>query len=226
MVAHSIRHTIFWSVLFGILTFQKFTTSWAWTTTPPSCPLTFRTIVTTPTATTTPRCSSSSNSVLTRLWASPSSPPPDPKEEIVCYDFKPRYYYFSSQNKNDDRNITNNFLDDLTPPPVNFARDSILFSENPATRKNNAMTMAWTWCSSNLPPILTGCWPWRKTTRPSQDPFGALYNMCLVRIPTIAIGCVYLRNLLEDHPLIMDLGQGAFEMSPIVVLTVLAFILA
>ena len=45
-------------------------------------------------------------------------------------------------------------------------------------------------------------------------------------IPTIGIGIVYIKNLVEGHPLIMDFGQGAFEMSPIAVFAVLALILA
>ena len=59
-----------------------------------------------------------------------------------------------------------------------------------------------------------------------HNPFGALYNMVLVRIPTIGIALVYLHNLWEGHGWIVDFGRGAFEMSPIVVLSVLAFILA
>jgi len=130
------------------------------------------------------------------------------------------------RNATSSSSASSSFLDDLTPPPFNFARDSILFSENPATRRNNAMTQLWNLCQQYLPSIMTGVWPWRDVSHMEHNPFGALYNMFLVRIPTIGIGLVYLHNLWEGHGLIVDFGQGAFEMSPFVVLSVLALILA
>jgi hypothetical protein len=119
-----------------------------------------------------------------------------------------------------------NYLDDLTPPPINWARDSILFSENPATARNNGVVETWRLCKEYLPPVFTGTWSWRDTSITDRNPLGAIYNMLVVRIPTMGIGFVYIKNLTEGHPLIMDIGQGAFEMSPVVVLSVLALILA
>lgn len=119
------------------------------------------------------------------------------------------------------------YLDDLTPPPINWSRDSILFSENPATkRNNNAALDIWNWCQRSLPPPVTGVWPWREADRIAGDPLGAIYNMMVVRVPVLVVGLVYFKNLWESHPLIMDIGQGPFEVSPIVVFSVLAFILA
>lgn len=84
----------------------------------------------------------------------------------------------------------------------------------------------WKICRQYLPPVFTGTWPWRDSDITERNPLGALYNMIVVRIPTIGIGIVYVKNLIEGHPLIMDFGQGAFEMSPLAVFAVLALILA
>jgi hypothetical protein len=123
-----------------------------------------------------------------------------------------------------------NYIDDLTPPPINLARDSILFSENPSTQRNNNSALdAWKFCKSNLPAVFTGAWPWRENeqkTLANHNPVGGLYNMAFVRLPVIAIVLLYSRNLVEGHPLIMDIGDGPFEMNPLIVYSVLALILA
>ena len=54
----------------------------------------------------------------------------------------------------------------------------------------------------------------------------ALYNIAFVRLPVIGVGIAYINNVLHGHPLIMDIGQGPTEISPIIVLSVLALILA
>jgi len=157
---------------------------------------------------------------------------PDDEEIFFRYDPYRRLSHDGTKNINSSKNTnatlpsSSSFLDDLTPPPFNFARDSILFSDNPATRRNNAMTQLWGVCQKYLPPVMTGTWPWRDPSIMEHNPFGALYNMVLVRIPTIGIALVYLHNLWEGHGWIVDFGRGAFEMSPIVVLSVLALILA
>lgn len=142
------------------------------------------------------------------------------EEEVFTYNVKSRFLINSSNS------TSANYLDDLTPPPINWARDSILFSENPATKRNNAAVQVWKICRQYLPPVFTGTWPWRDSDITERNPLGALYNMIVVRIPTIGIGIVYVKNLIEGHPLIMDFGQGAFEMSPLAVFAVLALILA
>jgi hypothetical protein len=170
---------------------------------------------------------------ITQLWLST-----DEEEIFFRYDLQQRHYLSNDSVRNNKRNTnattasqsssssSSSFLDDLTPPPFNFARDSILFSENPATRRNNAMTQLWGVCQTYLPPVMTGIWPWKDPSVMERNPFGALYNMVLVRIPTIGIGLVYIHNLWDGHGWIVDFGRGAFEMSPIVVFSVLAFILA
>ena len=149
-----------------------------------------------------------------------SDPSNNKEEEVFTYNVKSRFLINSSNS------TSANYLDDLTPPPINWARDSILFSENPATKRNNAAVQVWKICRQYLPPVFTGTWPWRDSNITERNPLGALYNMIVVRIPTIGIGIVYVKNLIEGHPLIMDFGQGAFEMSPLAVFAVLALILA
>ena len=150
------------------------------------------------------------------------------EEEIYFYDQRSRLFALmtATNTTNNGSSSTYYYLDDLTPPPINWARDSILFSKNPATKRNNALLKTWNRCRQYLPPIVTGAWKWRDAGIMDRNPLGAIYNMIVVRIPTMAIGVVYIQNLLDGHPLILDFGQGAYEMSPIVVFSVLALILA
>lgn len=117
-------------------------------------------------------------------------------------------------------------LTDLTPPSVNLVRDSILFSDNPSTQRNNSALDAWNSSKSNLPAFLTGAWPWRDLSVADKDPVGALYNMAMVRMPVVLVGILYGKNLIEGHPLVMDIGDGPFVMNPLIVIAVLGIILA
>lgn len=119
-----------------------------------------------------------------------------------------------------------NYMDDLTPPPINIKRDSILFSENPSTKRNDEVAHVWKSCRINLPAILTGAWPWRPPQMADENPIGGLYNMIFVRIPVIGVAVVYIQNIIQHHPLVLDIGRGQFEVSPVIVLSVLALILA
>ena len=119
-----------------------------------------------------------------------------------------------------------NYMDDLTPPPINFKRDSILFSDNPSTQRKNEALDFWKYCKTNLPPVITGSWPWRPQEVADDNPVGALYNIAFVRMPVIGVFFLYIQNLLQGHPLIMDIGKGPTEISPLIVLSVLALILA
>jgi hypothetical protein len=145
--------------------------------------------------------------------------------------------YFTPDNSNNRYTVGNvdkestvaseaNYLDDLTPPPINLKRDSILFSENPSTKRNDGILDVWISCKTKLPAVLTGAWLWRPTQVADENPIGALYNMVFVRIPVIGVTIVYIQNLIQGHPLVMDIGQGQFEVSPFIVLSVLALILA
>eukprot|EP00533_Pseudo-nitzschia_delicatissima_P004838 CAMPEP_0116109612 /NCGR_PEP_ID=MMETSP0327-20121206/17423_1 /TAXON_ID=44447 /ORGANISM="Pseudo-nitzschia delicatissima, Strain B596" /LENGTH=219 /DNA_ID=CAMNT_0003602625 /DNA_START=57 /DNA_END=713 /DNA_ORIENTATION=- len=108
---------------------------------------------------------------------------------------------------NDDKEF--NYLDDLTPPPVNFARNSILFSENPSTKlRNNPPLKVWKVCRSNLPAVLTGAWPWRDIESLDERPLAALYNAFLVRLPVLAVAASYLyQKIAEGHDLVIDLRR-------------------
>jgi hypothetical protein len=117
-------------------------------------------------------------------------------------------------------------LTDLTPPTVNLVRDSILFSENPSTLRNNSALDAWKAVKSNWPAVLTGAWPWKDLSVADKDPVGALYNIAMVRMPVVLVGLLYGKNLIEGHPLVMDIGDGPFVMNPLIVICVLGIILA
>mmetsp|Transcript_24947 Transcript_24947/g.61373 ORF Transcript_24947/g.61373 Transcript_24947/m.61373 type:complete len:192 (-) Transcript_24947:395-970(-) len=120
-----------------------------------------------------------------------------------------------------------NYLDDLTPPPINLKRESILFSPNPSTKGDNEVLDLWITCKERLPAVITGAWPWRPTQVADADPMGALYNIAFVRMPVIGVGIGYIQQaLIQGHPLMVDVGQGPFEISPLIVLSVLAFVLA
>jgi hypothetical protein len=141
----------------------------------------------------------------------------------------------NDNDNNDDNNSDNSdyyFMDDLTPPPVNFARNSILFSDNPSTkRRNNVLLDVWNVCQTYLPAIVTGAWPWRRQRQDGvskkMEPTAALYNMILVRLPVVAVGVLYWKQLLWDHhDLVMDFGvDGPQVMNPLLVTLVLCLIL-
>ena len=117
-------------------------------------------------------------------------------------------------------------LSDLLPPTVNFQRSSLLFSENPATQRNNPLLKFWRNVKTTVPPVITGAWPWRDPYLADEDPMTAFYNILFVRLPVIVMGLVYTKNLVSGHPLIMDYGDGPFEVSPLIVYGVLAIVLA
>jgi hypothetical protein len=109
----------------------------------------------------------------------------------------------------------------LWPPAFNLRKESILFGENPTTQRDNNVSRLWRFCRQQLPYVMTGA----RTACCDDNPIGALYNMLLVRIPCIAAGLVYSKNMIEGHPLIVDVGSGPFEMNPLIVFGVLYFIL-
>jgi len=117
-------------------------------------------------------------------------------------------------------------LSDILPPAVSFSRNSVLFSEQPVTQRNNDVLKAWRVIKSKVPPLITGAWPWRDPYLGDENPMGAVYNIFFVRLPVIAAGMIYVKNLVEGHPLIIDYGDGPFVVNPLVVFLVLALILA
>lgn len=142
---------------------------------------------------------------------------------------QPRYFYYLD-------------MDDLSPPSLDINKDSILFSPNPSTKRNNDALVLWKFCKQNLPPVFTGAWPWRGNngnsnprdgsqqkginTLANDNPFGGFYNMLFVRLPVILAGMLYVRNLLDGYPLVLNIGLGPFEPNPLIVFAVLAIILA
>lgn len=109
---------------------------------------------------------------------------------------------------------------DLQPPAFNLRKESLLFDENATTRQNNNVRRLWLACRQHLPRVVHGA---REGFEP--EPLSALYNMITVRIPAIVAGLVYYYNLFVGHPLIVDFGDGAFEIHPVIVASVLYMLL-
>ena len=103
-------------------------------------------------------------------------------------------------------------LDDLQPPSVSFTRNSVLFGENPPTQRNNGPLWLWRGAKSILPSFATGAWDEGKG---DATPVEHLYNLLFVRMPTVLMGILYMRNLSMGHPLVMNYGDGFFEVPPL-----------
>ena len=129
-------------------------------------------------------------------------------------------------NQDDEAFILQNDIDqldaDLMPPPINIRKESILFGENPATMDNNNILRLWKTLKDRLPFVVTGA---RSATTADDNPIGAIYNIVFVRLPVIAAGLLYGKNLVEGHPLVIDIGEGPFIVNPLAVLAVLFVIL-
>lgn len=110
----------------------------------------------------------------------------------------------------------------VLPPALNLRKESILFSEQPATRSNNNTLRFWRLLKTRLPFALTGA---RTPETADDNPIGGIYNMLFVRLPTIGSGIVYGKNLIEGHGLVVDFGDGPTEVSPLLVFGVLYAIL-
>ena len=151
---------------------------------------------------------------------------------------------FQQYNSEEDQ-PTNNDLEisdpreELAPPVFSLTRKSLLFDDGSSSddeagndqllasdlgKEAGTLTLAlWSGAKSVLPPLVTGA---SEANSGDKDPFGSLYNLFFVRLPTCFIGIVYILNLVHGHPLMMDpFGTGAFEVSPIVVLAALWAIL-
>ena len=138
------------------------------------------------------------------------------------------------ENENNNDNDNYSFMDDLTPPPVNFARNSILFSDNPSTKqRNNSALDVWKFTRTYIPAFITGAWPWRDIPTLDERPLAALYNTAFVRLPVVGVAIGYLyQKIYEKHDLIVDFGfggplfgNGPQAINPIIVIGVLILIL-
>ena len=115
-------------------------------------------------------------------------------------------------------------LDDLEPPEINFVRNSILFDENPQTKRNNIILNVWKSTRRNVPKFITGAWYDDRTL--DDNPMGALYNMAFVRLPILLAYTGYLKNtFLDNHPIFIDFGNGPFLFHPIAATALLILML-
>jgi len=189
------------------------------------------------------RSSTTTTTVTTRTFLTANKDDDDEEEEI----FTPTTSSSSTRSDNDNDNDNagaevaraddpnnskdSDFMDDLTPPPVNFARNSILFSDDPATkRRNNSALEAWKFARTYLPAFVTGAWPWRDIPTLDERPLAALYNAAFVRLPVVAVGVAYLnQKIFEGRDLVMDFGfdplGGPQAINPVLVIAVLVLIL-
>lgn len=120
-------------------------------------------------------------------------------------------------------------LNEKPDPPFSFRRKSLLFSENDESvplsllspnveaKSSTAFLSLWRGAKSTLPPLVTGAWESRGDDFGDNNSGGSVYNLIFVRIPAIAAGLIYGKNLVMGHPLVMDFGHGPFEMNPLVV---------
>ena len=153
---------------------------------------------------------------------------PKIRNRTTKHDGQNREDSLGDKNTPDDQTIKNeSVLEELTPPTINFGifrgSTSTLFDENPTTISNNGPLDLWKEAKATLPSILTGAWG--EDSVGNDNPVGALYNILFVRLPAIGMLGVYLKNLYGGHPLVIDVGYGPFEVSPIVVLFVMVVIL-
>jgi len=130
-----------------------------------------------------------------------------PVQSLVCLSQRENY-------EHSDETID----DELLPAPVSLRRQSILFGEDPETKKNNSILNLWIVMQDRLPYLITG-------GKSTENPLDRIYNVAFVRIPTTVAGLIYGKNLFEGHPLVVDLGDGPFEVHPIFVAGTLFFIL-
>ena len=131
----------------------------------------------------------------------------------------------SNQQTEDDSDcyrLENGIDKSLLPPAINLRKESILFGENPATRYDSNSLRAWRATKKYLPFVFTGA---RTATTADENPIGGFYNMIFVRLPVIMAGVVYAKNAFTGHPLVIDVGSGPTEVSPVLVATVLFVIL-
>jgi hypothetical protein len=103
---------------------------------------------------------------------------------------------------------------ELRAAPINVRKQSLLFGERPSTVADNEILHLWRAAKVRLPAILTGA---RRVDTADENPIGGLYNMIFVRLPTLLAGLVYGKNVLQGHPLVVDIGDGPFIVHPLLV---------
>uniref|UniRef100_A0A7S4JTF8 Uncharacterized protein n=1 Tax=Odontella aurita TaxID=265563 RepID=A0A7S4JTF8_9STRA len=153
----------------------------------------------------------------------------------------------SSEKVSDDDGLA-----ELSPPLINLERRSLLFEksvrdddvdaevaadraalertiESASGVMDSAFIALWRGAATSLPGIVTGFRADNDGRYKQADDgaaaAGRLYNVLFVRVPTITAGVVYAYNLSRGHPLVVDVGGGAFDVPPPVVLALLWAIL-
>lgn len=82
--------------------------------------------------------------------------------------------------------------------------------------------VVWKFLKGIAPPVITGAYK----DDQDVDAGGAIYNLIFVRLPTIAGGILYFQRIADGAPqIVMDLGLGKFELSPILVVAAMFLIL-
>ena len=110
----------------------------------------------------------------------------------------------------------------LLPPQRTRRRRTIVRNDN---FDDGAARGAWRTLKATLPPLVTGAWG---DGDGDDDPLGALSNIALVRLPTLALAAYYAQYQITDgSPLVVDFGVSDIPtiVPPGVVWTVLGLLL-
>ena len=98
----------------------------------------------------------------------------------------------------------------------------MLFGDDPPSQRKNTPLKVWRGVKSFFPSFVTGAW---EDSQGDKKPVEHLYNTAFVRLPTVLMACVYIRNLFQGHGLVMNLGDGNFELPPLIVFSIILVIL-
>lgn len=102
-------------------------------------------------------------------------------------------------------------------------RSDDCYDEELKARLRSGTVALWKAVKSFAPPVVTGAYD-----RDAGDsrPFEAMYNLVFVRIPTIAAGLLYFQRVSDGQPaIVMDLGLGDCQLSPVVVAAAMYLVL-
>jgi hypothetical protein len=109
--------------------------------------------------------------------------------------------------------------EELAQPFFALQRKSLLFDDDDKSSNGVAdwPVRLWQGAITRLPQVVTGAQNQGDNNNTSQEALGRLYNVIFVRLPILCAGLVYGTNEATGHPLVVDVGQGPFEISPLVV---------
>ena len=101
----------------------------------------------------------------------------------------------------------------------------MLFGDDPPSQKDNIGLVAWRGTKYVLPKFVTGAW---EEDAGDTKPIEHIYNMIFVRLPTVVVGAIYIKNLVEGHPLVINFGHnvsGDLEVPSLIVFGIIYIIL-